>query len=336
MNQVAKSEIVNPKSEIQSGWAILSQSTVRKMPKRKVFDTVLISVAKSFADLNIKSLAQSDRDYLVNELTDNIIARYPAIRINEIPVAIANGVRGKYGEFYGLSVIAFERFIEQYLLSEERTQAVKALPAPEVTKRIPGKEEQFALAKSNALMALQRKQAGRSIASMASSVYDFLDRLQLLNFSKDEKYDMMADACRELVGELKYKLLTAPGHERIALRRDAEAYTAALKGGALTDTQKQNVVRISKRLALGAFLQQVMLEEVDLGGMIEEGKGNILMGSRNCRVPFGRPCRDIGKTNTSPQGLSQRTLRLQKGCVLNPIVPVISKYSINSFTKPNS
>ena len=271
MNQLTNpnSAIGIPNSEIQHPWAILKQSPVRKAPKREVFNIVLISVAKSFADLNIKSLAQPDRDYLVNELTDNIIARYPAIRINEIPVAIANGIRGKYGEFYGLSLISFERFIEQYLLSEERVQAVRALPAPEVVKRVPDKEEQFALAKSNALMALQRKQSGKSIAGMASSVYDFLDRLQLLHFSKDEKYDMMADACRELVGELKFKLLTAPAHERMALRRDKDAYIAALTGGALTDGQKQNIVRLSKRMALDAFLNQVIMEEADLGEMVE-------------------------------------------------------------------
>jgi hypothetical protein len=273
MNQLTKSEIEHSKSEINNGWAVLSQSPVRHFPKRDVFNVVLISVAKSFADLNIKSLTQQDRDYMVNELTDNIIARYPAIRINEIPEAIAQGIRGKYGEFYGLSVISFERFIEQYLLSDERVRAVKALPLPPGTKRIPGKNEQFALAKSNALMALERKKVNKAISSMASSVYDYLDKLQLLQFGKDEKYDMMADACRELVGELRFKLITAPAHERIALRSDAEAYTAALTGGALTDAQKQNIIRISKRLALDAFLQQVMLEELDLGGLIEGKRG---------------------------------------------------------------
>src|SRR5258708_7518999 len=102
-------------TETSPAWAILSQSPVRKVPKRDVFNMALISVAKAFADLNNKSLSPQERDYMVNELTDNIIARYPAIRVNEIPQAIANGIRGKYGEFYGLSVVAFERFIEQYL-----------------------------------------------------------------------------------------------------------------------------------------------------------------------------------------------------------------------------
>ncbi len=265
-----KSEISNPNSGIPKGWAILSQSPVRHTPKKQVFDMVLISVAKAYADLNIKGLTPTERDYLVNELTDNIIARHPSIRISEIPLAITEGIRGKYGEFYGLSVVSFERFIEQYLLSDQRTRAVKEMPAPEAEKRIPGRAEQFALAKSNVLMALRRKQDGKPIDSMAGSVYDFLDRLQLLHFSTDEKYDMMADAAREMVSELKFKAITARSHERTALKREISAYTAALTGGPLTAAQHQHIIRISKRLALDAFLQQVMLEELDLAGMIEE------------------------------------------------------------------
>jgi hypothetical protein len=271
--QHSKSEIVNRKSEIEIGWAILKQNPVRKVPKRDVFNAVLTGVAKAFADMNVKSVSAPDRDYMVNELTDNIVARYPAIRISEIPVAIGHGVRGRYGEFYGLSVISFERFIEQYLLSEDRARAVKEIVRDEVGRRIPSKEEQFATAKSNVMLVLKYKKCGKSFDSMAATVYDFLDRLQLLKFTRDEKYDMMADACRELVGELKYKLQNIFGIERVAIKNDISAYTASLTGGGLTDTQKQEVIRVSKRLALDAFLQQVMLEELDLEGMVEAGKG---------------------------------------------------------------
>ena len=256
--------------ETSIGWAILKQNPVRKVPKRDVFNAVLASVAKAFADMNVKSITSQERDYMVNELTDNIIARYPAIRVSEIPVAIAHGVRGKYGEFFGLSVVAFERFIEQYLLSEDRARAVKEVFRDDQGRRIPSREEQFATAKSNALVVLERKKCRQSFSSMAVTVYDFFDRLGLLQFSPDEKYDLMADACRELVSELKYKLLTASGTNRIPVKRDIKAYTAALTGGAITDEQNQNVIRISKRLALDAFLQQVLLEELDLGRMMEE------------------------------------------------------------------
>ena len=106
-----KSEISYQKPEIQLGWAIIKQNPVRKVPKRDVFNMVLASVARAYADLNIKAISAEERDYLVNELTGNIIARYPAIRVSEIPEAIARGIRGKYGEYYGLSVVSFEKLL---------------------------------------------------------------------------------------------------------------------------------------------------------------------------------------------------------------------------------
>jgi len=266
-------QLGTPTPDIQKGWAIFSQSPVRDLPKRDVFNAVLISVAKAFADTNTKAITPQERDYMVNELTDNIIACYPSIRISEIPQAISEGIRGKYGEYFGLSVVSFEKFISQYLLSETRTRAVKEMPVPTVEKVIPGRDEQFALAKSNVLMALERKKAGKPVSSMAASVYDFLDKLQLLHFTRDEKYDMMADAARLLINELKIKLLTAPAYQRPALKRDLGDYTTALTGGALTDGQKQQIVRMAKRLALDAFFQQVMLEEIDLGEMMDRKKG---------------------------------------------------------------
>jgi len=267
-----QSEIVNHTHEASIGWAVLKQNPVRKVPKRDVFNAVLASVAKAFADMNVKSITATERDYMVNELTDNIIARYPAIRVSEIPVAIAHGVRGRYGEFFGLSVVAFERFIEQYLLSEDRSRAVKEVFRDEQGRRIPSREEQFATAKANALMVLERKRSGQSFSNMAVTVYDCLDRLGLFQFSKDEKYDMMADACRELVSELKYKLFNTRGVDRNTTKRDIKAYTAALTGGALTDEQNQHVIRISKRQALDAFLQQVLLDDLDLEKMMEDRK----------------------------------------------------------------
>ena len=105
MSNLTKSETGVSTSDVQSPWAILKQTPVRKVPKHEVFNMVLIDVAKAFADLNNKSLYPQERDYLVNELTDNIIARSPTVRITEIPLAIANGVRGKYGEFYGPNMI---------------------------------------------------------------------------------------------------------------------------------------------------------------------------------------------------------------------------------------
>jgi hypothetical protein len=257
-------------ARVNNGWAILKQEKVKNLPKRDLFNTVLANVAKAFADTNTKEISNEDRNYLVNELTDNILKYHPAIRLNEIPEAIGQGVRGRYGEFYGLSVVTFLQFIEQYLFSEKRTGLVKECVIDEEPKPVPDLQTQFETAKYNALHALQRKKDKKDIAAISTSVYNFLDRLTLLHFTKNEKYDMMADATRELIAELKYKLILSPYVERAAIKKDIEAYTGVITEHAGVNEEQFILVKMrAKKLALDAFLNNIILEEGDLAGLME-------------------------------------------------------------------
>ncbi|MDF2433219.1 MAG: hypothetical protein JWP44_2850 [Mucilaginibacter sp.] len=262
---------------VDGGWKILKQAMITHLPKRDVFDVVKMSIAKACADLNVKDTSQQDRDYLVNEATDNIIKYYPSIRLSEIPDAIALGVRGRYGEFYGLSVITFERFIEQYLLSEKRTAMVKELPPDESTPQPPDLTTQFETAKYLVMQALQRKQDNRNIEVTASSAYGFLDELGLIHFTIDEKYNMMADAVRELIEELKFKLTLARQNERMEIKADLEVYKKAIIEHAPLYGRRAGLVKLrAKKLALDAYLNNVMMEEINLVQLVESKRGLFL------------------------------------------------------------
>jgi len=260
----------NTLAAANTGWAILKQDMINKLPKIDVFNVITMSVARAFADTNTKEISEADRDYLVNQLTDNVIKHYPAIRLNEIPEAVWQGVRGRFGEYYGLSLVTFERFIEQYLLSDKRTGLVKALPADDLPKAAPDLQTQFETAKENALRALQRKGDKKDISAMATSVYNFLDQIKLVEFTTREKNDMMADATRELIEELKYKQLLVPYIERAAIKKDIEAYRNAItEHTPVTEEQLTLVKMRAKKLALDAFLNNIILEGEDLGVLID-------------------------------------------------------------------
>jgi|GEM_PF-1155693 len=253
-----------------TGWAILKQDMINKLPKIDVFNVITMSVARAFADTNTKEISEADRDYLVNQLTDNVIKHYPAIRLNEIPEAVWQGVRGRFGEYYGLSLVTFERFIEQYLLSDKRTGLVKALPADDAPRPAPDPQTQFETAKENALRALQRKRDKKDISAMATSVYNFLDQIKLVVFTTREKNDMMADATRELIEELKYKQLLVPYIERAAIKKDIEAYRNAITERTPVTAEQLTLVKMrAKKLALDAFLNNIILEGEDLGVLID-------------------------------------------------------------------
>ncbi|WP_295792842.1 hypothetical protein [Mucilaginibacter sp.] len=259
-----------PVKAVNTGVAILKQQMVNQLPKKDVFAVVLMSIAKAFIDTGTKEISEADRNYLVNELTGNIIKRYPAIRLNEIPEAIWQGVRIRFGEYYGMSLVTFERFIEQYLLSDKRTGLVKALPCDDAPKPAPDLQIQFETATENALRALQRKRDKKDVSAMSTSVYNFLDSIKLLSFTIREKNDMMADATRELIEELKYKQLLVPYIERAAIKKDIEAYRDAITEHTPVTAEQLTLVKMrAKKLALDAFLNNIILEGDDLGGLID-------------------------------------------------------------------
>ncbi len=261
-----------------TGWAILKQDMINKLPKIDVFKVVTMSVARAFADTNTKEISEADRDYLVNQLTDNVIKHYPAIRLNEIPEAFWQGVRNRFGEYYGLSLVTFERFIEQYLLSDKRTGLVKALPGDDLPRHAPTLQVQFETAKENALRALQRKKDKKDVSAMATSVYNFLDQINLVVFTTREKNEMMADATRELIEELKYKQLLVPYIERAAIKKDIEAYRNAITERAPVTAEQLTLVKMrAKKLALDAFLNNIILEGEDLAGLID-GRRDVFLG----------------------------------------------------------
>jgi len=269
-NGIVKHTTVTNLATTNTGWAILKQDMINKLPKIDVFKVVTMSVARAFADTNTKEISEADRDYLVNQLTDNVIKHYPAIRLNEIPEAVWQGVRGRFGEYYGLSLVTFERFIEQYLLSDKRTGLVKALPADDAPRPAPDPQTQFETAKENALRALQRKRDKKDISAMATSVYNFLDQIKLVVFTTREKNDMMADATRELIEELKYKQLLVPYIERAAIKKDIEAYRNAITERTPVTAEQLTLVKMrAKKLALDAFLNNIILEGEDLGVLID-------------------------------------------------------------------
>lgn len=266
-----------PVKSVNTGVAILKQQMVNQLPKKDVFAVVLMSIAKAFIDTATKEISEADRNYLVNELTDNIVKRYPSIRLNEIPEAIWQGVRGRFGEFYGLSLVTFERFIEQHLLSDKRTGLVKALPGDDLPRSAPNLQTQFETAKENALRALQRKRDKKDISAIATSVYNFLDQIKLVEFTTREKNDMMADATRELIEELKYKQLLVPYIGRAAIKKDIEAYRNAITERTPVTAEQLTLVKMrAKKLALDAFLNNIILEGEDLAALINGRRDKFL------------------------------------------------------------
>lgn len=64
----------------------------------------------------------SEKDKFLNAelMHDEIKTNFSFIRTEEIRLAFANGVRGEYGEFYGLNIKTFYSWLKNYQTSEKR------------------------------------------------------------------------------------------------------------------------------------------------------------------------------------------------------------------------
>lgn len=80
------------------------------------------------------------------EFYTRLLEKYPHATIEEIKIALRNGVYDEYGDYYGLNVKSFMHFVKCFLYSDERREAFKeyesaksrllqtATPSPEINE----------------------------------------------------------------------------------------------------------------------------------------------------------------------------------------------------------
>lgn len=67
-----------------------------------------------------KDIADADKFYLIHITQKEIQEEYKFLTGEEIRYAFAQGVRGRYGEYYHISLPTFIKWLEKYLQSDER------------------------------------------------------------------------------------------------------------------------------------------------------------------------------------------------------------------------
>lgn len=240
----------------------LSVPSITSHTDDDIFSVILMSLARSFTDLGRPQPGEKDKNYLANALADLIPRKYPSIRLHEIPEAFAKGIRGKYGEFYGLNLVSFENFIESHLAHESREHFARLLP-PAADGKEPDTETKFQTAGYNSVKALNEYTAGKDISLSALIVYEFLNGLELIKFTISEKWDFVDQATEYLENDLVRQAV-----ECLDKVRRAAFYKqlAAVKDRTAVELIKNT----AKRFTLYAFFQSCILEKLDLVAMIKE------------------------------------------------------------------
>ena len=139
-------------------------------------------------------------EFMANELCKDLYCRFKGLTLKEVELALSNGAKGLYGEYYGINIRSFNQFLNDYVFSEERRTALEEENIRVDTKKqiaVKGTrttEEIEQMDYTNALDLFEEYKRTKECPDYGNVVYNYLDRLGLIQFSVEEKWQMMDEA----------------------------------------------------------------------------------------------------------------------------------------------
>ena len=241
MNELTKTNIgiAITKNEVQH---VLQNQPAFLEPFDDIYNEVLGHILKSINHLGWSIPDKTNLQVIVTELTNSIQNFHKPLRKDEIGICFAKGIRGEYGEFYGASVVTFDKFITAYLLSDYRANLGKTLPKAELPA--PSRELTRQDRIDFAQKAYEKYKITGFYNDLGNIVYDFIDSEKLITFTPSEKFEMLDQARQE-----EYKRLQNPLSVQEARRFNIQIEAL------MTDNSK--IIPQSKRIALNTYFKNI-------------------------------------------------------------------------------
>jgi len=109
----------------------LSSQRIVDMPNDELKKQVIMILAKTYLDAG-KSIESKELTSLSSGLINEIKRYFDKLRIDELKICFENGLRGVYGDYFGLNVLTFHKWIKGFLIEDKRVEAIKIKNAPKV------------------------------------------------------------------------------------------------------------------------------------------------------------------------------------------------------------
>ena len=121
--------------------ALISEKVI-DLPENVAKSRLMDIVSKTEFELGYKASDAKHMAMMCNALLEEIKTSFKSIRIDELVIAFKNGARGEFGEFFGLSVVTFNKWINGHQISEKRREALKSIRDSEkIEVKQPSKQE---------------------------------------------------------------------------------------------------------------------------------------------------------------------------------------------------
>lgn len=216
------------------------------------------AMAKAFADMGLKTdERRQDINYLVQNMPAEVTRNLPNIRLAEIPVAINRGILQQFGEFYGLNVVTFMRFLMAHYQSEQRLEAVKAhlAAATNTSESLPPTPRQMQQNRLNRMAtAFKQYKAQGYYNDYGSLVFDNINALGKIPFDTEQEAQILQQARQNLIDR----------HSRLSLYADERASLRATLNQIIHGEANHLIITEAKRITLYALFDDLIEKGVDI------------------------------------------------------------------------
>lgn len=142
----------------------------------------------------------------IDELCEDLKKYNSAITFEEIQLAFKNGYKKQYGDFFGLNNATYFQWVNAYVWSENRLRIKKLLSdakekAKQPEAKIISEQEANEIMKNACLKSFEYFKLGSVIFDSGNVKYNFLVKMELLNFSKERKNEILARITNKIKSE---------------------------------------------------------------------------------------------------------------------------------------
>lgn len=203
---------------------------------------------------------------LVRELMRDMDTRYKLLTMEEVETIIGNGVRGDYGDFYGLSVASISKWFKAYIdsgahneyLASKVTELKLMLPA--TTGLTDGEVEKIMI--SGCIRCFSEFSASGKFNDYGRENYYFLKRKGLIKLTEDQIKKYLADAKAQYKQHLENQTASTNRH-------DAKTALSILNDFRTITNENASVQSIAQYNAMADFFKSLLKKKVNIEDVLK-------------------------------------------------------------------
>jgi len=232
--------------------ALIQGKKVSDMDRNKLNIELVNIITRSYFIKGYNSVGANDLDLIVQETAAIILEKYNYLTIEEIAIAFRKGAYGNYGEVRGLSPSTFYEWLGTYIM-QERKEAKKALPQPEIKAKEETKEDKELFNATLIKQFKKFKETGVLEIISAKYLYKIYEDSGRINLSIEDKNAIYEIAKKEVYAQLKNERVKKGGFKI----KEISDVLKRIDTNETNNTDKARIISHAKFLAIKRYYESI-------------------------------------------------------------------------------